>query len=145
VRLPWAVEAPLTVAVLRLFREERKSFVQHCINQAPVGIVLARIEDHVSAMAFLQFQTRIADNLPVLTALKLFCPGPDCPGGVADVFIGPPPEVAEYKRVHPEYWKGDLVAFTRGYVQAQIGRGRADVGPPIRIIRLTPAGIEWVQ
>jgi len=64
------------------------------------------------------------------------CPGEGCPAGTMRI-VAPPPS-GPSPLDDPESW-------ARRYVQSQIDRGIPTIGGPLQLVRITHAGLAWID
>jgi hypothetical protein len=110
------------------------------------AVVLARWEGGRPSLGYVQFIAGVATHRIVMRSEVRLCPDPDCPNGMASIFVAPVvAETEEFKARYPKYFEGNIADTARVFVQEQIDRGRISVGPPIDIVRLKNGTVEWVQ
>jgi hypothetical protein len=136
---------PLLKAVTDIARREPINYQRYCLEQSPFGVTVACIEINVPVMANVRYTSRLGPNGLSLVCETRFCPGEDCPDGAAAVFVGPPDDVEAFTMQHPDYYSGDFLTTAREFVQTLVDKKYNDIGPPIRIIRLSADGVKWVQ
>ncbi|HWN93872.1 MAG TPA: hypothetical protein VNT99_02465 [Methylomirabilota bacterium] len=141
-----SAKIPLEKALERL-RVERPHIYQHNFSHmAPLGVIFFGLETNTLFLFHRRFVINSPTNQPVTVKIeRRACPGSDCPGGIGHVFVGPSEDVKRFQTDNPNYWKGNLVATARKFVQMRIDTKAVSVGPPIDIIRLTRNGAEGIQ
>jgi hypothetical protein len=99
-----SVTGPLTRALERLRRDEPSVFQRNAIEMAPVGVILGRYARGAPRLGYVRFITQIErDNRIRIDPQVRICPGADCQGGVAGVFVGPGDAAEAFQKSHPEY------------------------------------------
>ena len=139
-------KAPLEEALERLRVQKPIVYQRNCIDIAPLGVIFFGFESNELVFYYRRFVVNPHAGPPVSVNIeRRGCPGPDCPTGIAAVFVGPTEHVQRFMRNTPEYWKRNLIDVARSFVQMEIDEKLVDVGPPIDILRITQAGATWEQ
>lgn len=137
--------APLSRALSSLRQTDLVAF-KRAIGGAVTGVILGRYEAGAPHLASVRFLARAeADEGIQVTPEIRICPGPDCADGRAALWVSPGNDRLAFQSSRPDFWKEDLPAVAAAFVQGEIDKGFADVGPPIDVIRIVGGGILWVQ
>jgi len=109
-------------------------------------MILGRHEAGAPRLAYVRFLARGVANPGIqITPEIRICPGPDCADGKVALWVSPSNDGLTFQRSRPDFWKDNLSAVAAAFVQGEIDKGFADVGPPIDVVRIVDGGIVWVQ
>jgi len=141
-----ALRTPLENAVNYVRTNNPSEFEKNFTKHDALGVMIFGVENGDIVLCSVTFAANGSPEKPVsISIVRYCCPGPDCHGGNALSLVGPNETATfEFQKANPEYWKADLVALSRSFVESQIKADPADCGPPIDIVRLTKNGPEWI-
>jgi hypothetical protein len=144
-RIAKSVVGPLTEALTDMRKTNQAAF-KRATTGAAVGVILARHEAGAPQLAYVRLVTRAdASNAIHIESEIRVCPGPECLGGIAAVWVSPSEDRLAFQRAHPEYWKEDLPKVATAFVQGEIDRSLLDVGPPIDVVQVVGGRIVWIK
>ena len=151
-RLPWGQQAdqveewlrePLLRALRRMEQELPDEFEAQLRQSFTLHLSLAAVNDGTPTLEMREFFVeRDPDGVLRLRVERFSCPG-SCPNTTEVFGIG---ETAEMMRLVTELRRlpSDVAGLAHQLVAMEIESNPEHVGPPVDVVRLSPAGIDWV-
>jgi|HubBroStandDraft_1064217.scaffolds.fasta_scaffold28152_2 hypothetical protein len=142
-----AIEPALTKALEAQRKQELIRWMEQFETREALRITLAGIENGGVALVNLVFEIKNLNAPNVELEIKAnWCPGPDCPGGIAMMLVAADEFKTRFQQENRDYWEGDVERVAKNaeaFVQKAIDEKIPGVGPPISVLVISASGFDW--
>ena len=138
------LRGPLLGMLNRIRRKLPRQFAEQIESGFVLNVTLAAVRNHVAQLEILDFYAETSpDGTLQLRLVRVSCPR-DCPQPTEVFGVGETAAMMRHLRTLPRFPAG-LPTLAEQLVEIEIAGRPALVGPPVDVVRVGDAGVEWLQ
>ena len=138
---------PLITAAANLVKnQDKEAFIKNWVEKSPLSFCIFGLEDGDLTFLYCEYKVLDADADTIYLSVRRENLSQLGYNGPIGMFVGEPKHRTEYRtKLKANSYPTTLADFSRDFVQANIDDGDGSVGGAIDTIRITYAGVEWIQ